>query len=59
VEVASGETFRMVSSPLQFNEEPPDLRRAPDHGEHTDEVLAELGLDQEQILQLKVAGAVL
>ena len=59
VEVASGETFRMVASPLQFNEEPPDLQRAPHHGEHTDEVLAELGLDQEDIMQLKITGAVL
>jgi crotonobetainyl-CoA:carnitine CoA-transferase CaiB-like acyl-CoA transferase len=59
VEVPSGATVRMVASPLQFNEEPPDLRRAPDHGEHTDEVLAELGLDQDDIIQLKIEGAVL
>jgi crotonobetainyl-CoA:carnitine CoA-transferase CaiB-like acyl-CoA transferase len=49
----------MVASPLQFDEEPPDLVRAPDHGEHTDEVLGELGLDMEAIMELKIAGAVL
>ncbi len=54
-----GTTFRMVASPLQFDEEPPDLTRAPDHGEHTDQVLEELGLDTEAILDLKVKGAVL
>jgi crotonobetainyl-CoA:carnitine CoA-transferase CaiB-like acyl-CoA transferase len=60
VEAQSGTTFRMVPSPLQFDETPPDLTRAPDHGEHTDEVLGELlGLDTEQLLDLKVKGAIL
>jgi crotonobetainyl-CoA:carnitine CoA-transferase CaiB-like acyl-CoA transferase len=59
VEAASGTTFRMVASPLQFDEEPPDLTRAPDHGEHTDQVLEELGFDTETIIDLKVKGAVL
>ncbi|HEX3840651.1 MAG TPA: CoA transferase [Acidimicrobiales bacterium] len=54
-----GTTFRMVASPLQFDEQPPDLIRAPDHGEHTDEVLQELGLDMDAILDLKLKGAVL
>jgi crotonobetainyl-CoA:carnitine CoA-transferase CaiB-like acyl-CoA transferase len=56
---AGGTTFRMVASPLQFDEQPPDLTRAPDHGEHTDEVLLELGLDMDAILDLKLKGAVL
>lgn len=59
VESASGAKFRMVTSPLQFDEQPPDLVRAPDHGEHTEEVLGELGLDMDAIMDLKVAGAVL
>ncbi len=59
VEAASGTVFRMVASPLQFDEEPPDLVRAPEHGEHTDEVLGELGLDMDAILELKVKGAIL
>jgi crotonobetainyl-CoA:carnitine CoA-transferase CaiB-like acyl-CoA transferase len=56
---AGGTTFKMVASPLQFDEQPPDLTRAPDHGEHTDEVLQELGLEMDAILDLKLKGAVL
>lgn len=53
-------TFKLVGAPVQFNEQPADIRRAPSHGEHTDEILQELlGLDMEQILGLKVSGAVL
>jgi crotonobetainyl-CoA:carnitine CoA-transferase CaiB-like acyl-CoA transferase len=59
VESAAGTTFHMVPSPLQFDEEPPDLTRAPEHGEHTDEVLAELGIDTDTLLDLKIKGAVL
>ncbi len=59
VVAASGTPFRMVASPLQFDERPAELVRAPEHGEHTDEVLAELGLSTGEILDLKVAGAVL
>jgi crotonobetainyl-CoA:carnitine CoA-transferase CaiB-like acyl-CoA transferase len=59
VEAASGTVFRMVPSPLQFNETPPDLTRGPEHGEHTDEVLGELGLDMDAIMDLKIKGVVL
>jgi len=60
VTAASGTTFRIVPSPLQFNETPPDLSRAPDLGEHTDDVLQELlGYDMDHVLDLKVKGAIL
>jgi crotonobetainyl-CoA:carnitine CoA-transferase CaiB-like acyl-CoA transferase len=59
VEAASGATFQMVPSPLQFDEAPPDLTRAPEHGEHTDEVLSGLGLSLDEIIDLKIKGAVL
>jgi crotonobetainyl-CoA:carnitine CoA-transferase CaiB-like acyl-CoA transferase len=55
----NGTTFRMVPSPLQFDETPPDLVRAPGHGEHTDEVLTELGFTEDELLDLKISGAVL
>lgn len=59
VKAASGAIFQMVPSPIQFDETAPDLTRAPDHGEHTDEVLTELGLSMDDILDLKIKGAVL
>ena len=54
-----GTTFRMVASPIQFNEMAPELTPAPDHGEHTDEVLLELGLDMDEVIDLKIKGAIL
>ncbi len=59
VEAASGTMFKMIASPLQFDETPPDLIRGPEHGEHTDEVLGELGLDMDALLELKIKGAIL
>jgi hypothetical protein len=34
------------------------LSRAPQFAEHTDEILRWLGHDQDEIIQLKVAGAI-
>jgi crotonobetainyl-CoA:carnitine CoA-transferase CaiB-like acyl-CoA transferase len=54
-----GHSFPLVASPLQFDETPPDLIRAPSHGEHTDEVLAEFGILGDELIGLKITGAVL
>jgi crotonobetainyl-CoA:carnitine CoA-transferase CaiB-like acyl-CoA transferase len=59
LETAEGTRFRLVASPVQFDEDSPKLRSAPEHGEQTDEVLQELGLDMDQILEHKISGAVL
>jgi crotonobetainyl-CoA:carnitine CoA-transferase CaiB-like acyl-CoA transferase len=56
---ANGVPFKLVPAPLQFNGESGTPTHAPAHGEHTDEVLGELGLDMDQILQLKISGAIL
>jgi crotonobetainyl-CoA:carnitine CoA-transferase CaiB-like acyl-CoA transferase len=56
---ANGTPFQLVPAPLLFNGQPGDTRRAPGHGEHTDDVLGELGLDMDRILELKIAGTVL
>ncbi|PHM20099.1 MAG: CoA transferase [Curvibacter sp. PD_MW3] len=48
-----------VASPLRLQATPPVLRRAPPAlGEHTDEVLAELGLDATRIAALHQSGVV-
>lgn len=53
------QTIRGVASPLRLNETPPVLRRAPPAlGEHTDEVLGQLGLTEEQIAALHQAGII-
>ncbi len=51
--------YSLVANPVQFDETPPDLVRAPDHGQHTDEILAELGFDWDTVVDLKVASVVL
>jgi crotonobetainyl-CoA:carnitine CoA-transferase CaiB-like acyl-CoA transferase len=53
------ELFPVVPNASQFDEEPNTISRAPRCGEHTDEILAELGYDWDRVVALKVAGAVL
>jgi crotonobetainyl-CoA:carnitine CoA-transferase CaiB-like acyl-CoA transferase len=43
----------LVASPVQFDESPPNLARAPETGEHTEQVLLELGLTWEELAVLK------
>jgi crotonobetainyl-CoA:carnitine CoA-transferase CaiB-like acyl-CoA transferase len=59
VEAEDGSTFKLVAAPLEFNETPSHLTRAPNLGEHTDDVLQEVGLEMDQILDLKIKGAIL
>ena len=58
LEDADGRDRELVLNPVQFDETPPTITRAPLFAEHTDEILAELGRDTEQILQLKIDGVV-
>jgi crotonobetainyl-CoA:carnitine CoA-transferase CaiB-like acyl-CoA transferase len=50
--------FTLVANPVQFGETPPKLRRGPEMGEHTDEVLHELGLTDDELMHHKLAGAI-
>lgn len=54
---ADNKERELVASPVQFDEAPPGLTRAPQFAEHTDEVLREIGRTEEEILQLKIDGA--
>ena len=53
-----GKTQRLVAAPVQFDECPAELSRGPQFAEHTDEILAELGVTESEMIDLKVAGAV-
>lgn len=59
ITTSTGAEFRLPANPVQFDETPPEVRGAPEHGEHTDEVLLELGLTYDEIIEHKVTGAVL
>lgn len=50
--------YRLPRVPVQFDEQPPDLARAPEHGEHTEEVLLALGYSWDDIAALGAAGAI-
>jgi alpha-methylacyl-CoA racemase len=53
-----GSTQRQINSPFRFSRTPPALRHTgPELGEHTLEVLEEVGLGQEEIETLKAKGA--
>jgi crotonobetainyl-CoA:carnitine CoA-transferase CaiB-like acyl-CoA transferase len=59
ITTASGVTFKVPANPVQFDLAQPSVGGAPGHGEHTDEVLLELGLSYDEILEQKATGAVL
>jgi crotonobetainyl-CoA:carnitine CoA-transferase CaiB-like acyl-CoA transferase len=58
VQDVDGHPRELIAAPVQFDETPAELRRAPQFAEHTDEILAEVGRSPEEILELKIAGAV-
>ncbi len=58
VERGDGTRFPLVASPVEFDETGAPLRPAPDLGQHTEEVLRELGLSWQEIGAAKEAGAI-
>ena len=57
---ASGSTAppHLIATPVQFDERSPIPRRAPEHAEHTESILLEMGYDWEQISELRQRSAV-
>jgi crotonobetainyl-CoA:carnitine CoA-transferase CaiB-like acyl-CoA transferase len=59
VPTGGGGTIKMVASPIDFHGTPWEPRAAvPEYGQHTEEVLLELGYDWEGIVKLKEAGVI-
>ena len=58
VEMANGTNLRLVTAPVQFNEQAAQPLRAPELGEHTETVLLDLGIAWDEISRLKESGAI-
>ena len=54
-----GNDFDLVANPVKMHEPPDALVSAPEHGQHTEELLLELGFDWDQIIAHKESGAIL
>jgi formyl-CoA transferase len=50
--------YLTVGNPIKLSDSPTEVKRSPLLGEHTDEVMAELGYSPEQISALRIAGAI-
>ncbi|HZP27525.1 MAG TPA: CoA transferase [Acidimicrobiia bacterium] len=54
-----GTAFKLVTTPVQFDEEPSPPKRAPEFNEHGDDILTQdLGIDWDTVIDLKVKGIV-
>jgi crotonobetainyl-CoA:carnitine CoA-transferase CaiB-like acyl-CoA transferase len=53
-----GTTRELVANPVQFDEKPVRITRAPQFAEHTDEILRTLGKSDDELIDLKINGAV-
>ncbi len=58
VKYDNGASLPLVTAPAQIDGRPARLRAAPGHGADTDEVLLAAGLTWDDLLRLKVAGAI-
>jgi crotonobetainyl-CoA:carnitine CoA-transferase CaiB-like acyl-CoA transferase len=59
VDRADGKSYDLVANPVQMDQTADQLVAAPEHGQHTEEILLELGLDWDQIIAHKDAGAIM
>ena len=58
VDHPSGQQIKVVRAPVQFDGQPPELGIAPEAGQHTEEILLEVGYDWDDIVRLKEAGVI-
>jgi crotonobetainyl-CoA:carnitine CoA-transferase CaiB-like acyl-CoA transferase len=57
-ETADGTPYSLVSAPMQYDGKAAPIGRAPQFNEHGDKILADLGLDWDTVVDLKVRGVV-
>ncbi len=50
--------YKLPAVPVQFDEKPPAMRRAPELGENTEGILLELGYEWDRIAQLQDDGVI-
>ena len=50
--------YLSVGNPIKMSESATEVKRSPLLGEHTDQVLAELGYSAQQIAELRSSGAI-
>jgi crotonobetainyl-CoA:carnitine CoA-transferase CaiB-like acyl-CoA transferase len=55
----SGTPFSLPTNPVQFDEQAVVPPGAPEHGQHTEEILIEAGIDWDTIEKYKKSGAIL
>ncbi|MCA4760686.1 CoA transferase [Mycobacterium sp. SMC-2] len=55
---SDGTPRELVANPVQFDEKPVQLTRAPQFAEHTDDILRALGKSDDELIDLKISGAV-
>jgi len=50
--------YLTVGNPIKMSDSPTEVTRSPLLGEHTDEVMGELGYTKDQIAALRAEGAI-
>ena len=50
-----GTARELVANPVQFDEKPAQLTRAPQFAEHTDDILRALGKSDDELIDLKIS----
>jgi crotonobetainyl-CoA:carnitine CoA-transferase CaiB-like acyl-CoA transferase len=58
VEMADGSLLTLVTSPVQFDEQCAQPKRAPELGEHNETMLLDMGLSWDEIIGLKDRGVI-
>jgi crotonobetainyl-CoA:carnitine CoA-transferase CaiB-like acyl-CoA transferase len=55
---ADGRAYKLIAAPVQYDGKAAIPGRGPEFNEHGDEILAEIGIDAETMIDLKVRGVV-